>query len=704
MGAAFAIGLINGFTNNIQEEKAKRQADKASLDDLRASMIEAYSDDKVELGDAISNIIEGGEEQIAGRGRVDLFGRPSGDMDLDFTKLRDTVNSVSTYGLTYGSGVNKISLLKDIEWTGTNDQHAMLMSEMNALMQDPTVQNKFRNMSPQERSALVSQMNVTRQTYRSSVQGDKEIDIDVGQNANSLFQGLYWLDQNATNLNAIPEGVTPRSNLTAAQSQDIDSSLNEYAARKPNKAQQGTIVVGVPGIEGNDYDVEDGRFMVLNDIQTANLTVMADKFEVNPQDFFYFWQTKVTNDLGMTAQKSKNLLLASLQIPNEIRNVGMLDPDIFQMRLEQNENALIQTIQKLEKIAGDDVQAMAYVLAPHMTYDKAVPQSETGFGEVRKVKNETIQNYIMRKLYGDKAKDMNFADFETQSQAIINTSDQLALFRQKTIENMAANKGSMGIEGFILDIQGIFGIEGGAISTIAGRITGTIGEALNLKKTEIDSQYDLNVTSEGKLNVYNKENYTEEYDNLLKERIEKARENNVAELEALRITLAFEMARAADPSGRLSNQDIELQYLKLGKPFRTPQDAIPALDIVIAEFEKKRNQVELLKKLGSSTRQASTRDFLVIDGLITADYLSRNKQGMIQRQQGRTDALPAPELTVYDKDSYNFMQSTTATDKNGNAVFQVQPKTGGRGVSKNGAPVYTDKDGNVIPPEDIVYR
>ena len=26
MGAAFAIGLINGFTNNIQEEKAKRQA------------------------------------------------------------------------------------------------------------------------------------------------------------------------------------------------------------------------------------------------------------------------------------------------------------------------------------------------------------------------------------------------------------------------------------------------------------------------------------------------------------------------------------------------------------------------------------------------------------------------------------------------------------------------------------------------------
>ena len=67
IGAAFAIGLINGFTNNIQEEKARRQANKASLDDLRTSMIEAYSDDKVELGDAISDIIEGGEEQRAGR-------------------------------------------------------------------------------------------------------------------------------------------------------------------------------------------------------------------------------------------------------------------------------------------------------------------------------------------------------------------------------------------------------------------------------------------------------------------------------------------------------------------------------------------------------------------------------------------------------------------------------------------------------------
>ena len=47
-----------------------------------------------------------------------------------------------------------------------------------------------------------------------------------------------------------------------------------------------------------------------------------------------------------------------------------------------------------------------------------------------------------------------------------------------------------------------------------------------------------------------------------------------ARFESLRISLAFQMARAADPSGRLSNQDIELQLRKLGSNFQTPQDRL----------------------------------------------------------------------------------------------------------------------------------
>ena len=706
IGSAFAIGLINGFTNNIQEEKAKRAADKASLDDLRMSMIEAYSDDNAELGDAIGNIIDGGEEQIKGLGRVDLFGRPSQQMDLDFTKLRDTVNSVDSTGLSFGSGPNKITFLKDIDYGGTSAEIGMLIADASGKFLDPEYQRRFNNMDQTEKNRLVDTLFGARQQYRSNVAGDKNIDIDVGQNEQTGFQGLYWLDQAAKGLNIVPEGARNIAGLTVTQAEEIEVIRNNYINNNPKAAAKGTVLVGVSG----DYDKEDGNVMVLNDIQYANLATIADKFDVETDAFFYTWQTSITNDLGMSAQKSKDLLLASLQIPSEIRNVGALDPDNYKFKLEQNEKNMIAAVEKLDKLVGNDLQAMAYVLAPHMTYDMAVPESEVGFGEVKKVKNETIQNYILRKMYGDKAKDVKFSDFQEQAQAIINTSNSLSNFKALVQQRVLDGQGPEAAGSLILGFGGIFGLKDGYIKTLVDATTTSIGSALNIGKKAGYNQYDLGtIAEEGRINVYNAKQYTIEYDQALKERITLARNtygNNAAELEALRITLAFEMARAADPSGRLSNQDIELQYKKLGSPFRNPIDALPALDIVMEEFEKKRNQVELLQKLGSSTRQGTTKDFLVIDGLITADYLLRNKEGMVARQTGKVDIMQAPNS--YNLEDYEIFSGETATskgytNKSGNTIYQISPKSSpGEAVRIGGAPVFVDSMGNVVPPEEVV--
>ena len=48
-------------------------------------------------------------------------------------------------------------------------------------------------------------------------------------------------------------------------------------------------------------------------------------------------------------------------------------------------------------------------------------------------------------------------------------------------------------------------------------------------------------------------------------------------IEAIKISLAFKMARAADPSGRLSNQDVEAQYVRLGRPTFTKEATYTAL-------------------------------------------------------------------------------------------------------------------------------
>ena len=61
--------------------------------------------------------------------------------------------------------------------------------------------------------------------------------------------------------------------------------------------------------------------------------------------------------------------------------------------------------------------------------------------------------------------------------------------------------------------------------------------------------------------------------------------NNISEAEAIRLTLAAKMARAVDPSGRLSNQDFEIQLRRLGDgAFTTYGEIITKLKTVRNEF------------------------------------------------------------------------------------------------------------------------
>jgi len=62
---------------------------------------------------------------------------------------------------------------------------------------------------------------------------------------------------------------------------------------------------------------------------------------------------------------------------------------------------------------------------------------------------------------------------------------------------------------------------------------------------------------------------------------------NITEADALKLTLAARMARAIDPSGRLSNQDFEVQLRRLGNAFLGgPEDVKRNLEILAEEFQR----------------------------------------------------------------------------------------------------------------------
>lgn len=103
------------------------------------------------------------------------------------------------------------------------------------------------------------------------------------------------------------------------------------------------------------------------------------------------------------------------------------------------------------------------------------------------------------------------------------------------------------------------------------------------------------------------------------------------------------MARAADPSGRLSNQDIEQQFVKLGTAFQTKEAAEAGILQAIKEFEYKTKQYGDIFKFVSDGTMDSEEKYKLVDAAFTIQEISNkafliensprwNKQGKQQQQ------------------------------------------------------------------------
>jgi hypothetical protein len=92
--------------------------------------------------------------------------------------------------------------------------------------------------------------------------------------------------------------------------------------------------------------------------------------------------------------------------------------------------------------------------------------------------------------------------------------------------------------------------------------------------------------------------------------------SNVNEAEAIMIVLAADMARAADPSGRLSNQDFEVQLRRLGKTgfFSTKLGQFAALGTVMDDFAGRFQRIEMIKavEIGSNNGILTPRQLQIL--------------------------------------------------------------------------------------------
>lgn len=115
---------------------------------------------------------------------------------------------------------------------------------------------------------------------------------------------------------------------------------------------------------------------------------------------------------------------------------------------------------------------------------------------------------------------------------------------------------------------------------------------------------------------------------------------NLSEIDSLKISLAAQMARALDPSGRLSNQDFEVQLQRLGQVGWTTSkaQAQASLDVVIKQFEAERGRLVILSDVANAPSFGPREARIIQADKIVQDAIDSYRRSMFS--DGGADTQP----------------------------------------------------------------
>ena len=127
---------------------------------------------------------------------------------------------------------------------------------------------------------------------------------------------------------------------------------------------------------------------------------------------------------------------------------------------------------------------------------------------------------------------------------------------------------------------------------------------------------------------------TSDFIESLDQRVANAENVELAELEAMRISLAFQLARAADPSGRLSNQDIQQQLDRLGAGFMSKDEALAKIQVVIDELDRDIKKLKVFVSYGKGDSLLTDNDARIIDAALAVDFIQNKASAIKQTPTG----------------------------------------------------------------------
>ena len=581
IGYALASGLVRGFTQNIGMRLQEDTTSRERLNKLEGAIVEAGLTDDFDNTNvqAIKEYIAKGRENL--QGGVDPFGTKRADAITEedtmemLNSLQTTAKPEDTIDPKWfvGSGDTRINFYND-DFSGTGASARSVFSQIQPLLQDEASLVKLIT-DPEAYKQLDGRINNGRlaiMAENSNLPKDQRLVINWNAKEYS------WLDDWRK----------------LGQSIGVPSITDTAAAAEVIKGMPGgERAVGAWSVDLGDGSKEYGP-VILNTDGQAMAYDHTGKFlsSPSPEGVFGEWEDAVS--LPGKSPELKVTYFASAINAGDIPDIAGLQPQKSLYTLDNYDSVYSQLE---EHNATGTFENGVFMLVPHMWS----PQSGMSTGgsspyEVVNFAKESKSEYVLRMHYGKAVYKTKSFDTLLKDQranaSVVEQIDQLAELRRREGDAVAYSK-----------FKQIFRIAGD-ISRSAIRDLGISEEALD-GLSEADFADFRGLVDEAR------------------KRGEATGQGLLfAQSQSLRIALAFKMARAADPSGRLSNQDILQQLERLGSDFDTVDQVLAKLSIVREEFANQADQLDILVRYGRGEGELTRFNKAVIDAAIAYDYVT----------------------------------------------------------------------------------
>lgn len=609
VGASFAIGLFKGFNENMDKEGERRQAMRDRFNGYETMAVDAVLKGDATTGglNAIRDLVKKANQEVDSLEPIGPFGARGRDVNIDMAKVQSAMKSASDYNFKIQGEKGYIGFTRAKD-DGSLDNAYVILSEYASMLTDPKIQERLRNdrrlfeaVNPIISAAQARIMGDYRKSFNADTNTNKRFQIPkIFGGEGSMFPGLE-----------VHKKIGNELKIAVSGAGDISISDETLPEKLPNHTAVGTTVEPVgDGLAIGTVNIPDDQ-MPTYEALSGMLGKPSVAVKIGQIPLYNYWIGQGPNGQplrdqffvmpGMTTTMKKDALTASIQIAS-YPDVGGFDPDSSLYRVSND-----TTVDFSNKLNGSpaksfDQQVMA--LAPYMKRNAVAKSVKVPFFDSVDA-GMTRSVYVLRKRYGSQAEQSGKFTMATLSEEL-----QKKQTAATSLRNLQAKRAEVG------DVETYEQLK----RTLRVAFVGKQSVRAAIQKDLLG----LGVVEEQTTDL------TDDFVKSLDQRVADAENVELAELEAMRISLAFQLARAADPSGRLSNQDIQQQLDRLGSGFVSKEEALAKIQVVIDELDRDIKKLNVFVSYGKGDSLLTDNDARIIDAALAVDYI-QNKASAIKQ-------------------------------------------------------------------------